>query len=222
VLFRSFFLDYDNVQLLGSSPEMLVRLEGSKLTTRPLAGTRPRSADVEEDEKLKIEMLLDEKERAEHLMLVDLHRNDMGRVSNFGTVKVSELMSVEKFSHVQHIVSNIESELRPDLDGFDALRSCFPAGTVTGAPKIRAMEIIGELERTPRGPYAGAVGYFDFTGNMDFAITIRSIVVTGNKASLQAGAGIVADSVPEKEFAETEHKLGATLKAIASQAGGRR
>ena len=217
-----FFLDYNNVQLLGSSPEMLVRLEGSKLTTRPLAGTRPRSSDVEEDEKLKIEMLLDEKERAEHLMLVDLHRNDMGRVSNFGSVKVTELMAVEKFSHVQHIVSNIESELRADLDGFDALRSCFPAGTVTGAPKIRAMEIISELERTPRGPYAGAVGYFDFTGNMDFAITIRSIVVSGNKASLQAGAGIVADSVPEREYAETEHKLGATLKAIASQAGGRR
>ena len=217
-----FFLDYDNVQLLGSSPEMLVRLEGSKLTTRPLAGTRPRSPDVEEDEKLKIEMLLDEKERAEHLMLVDLHRNDMGRVSNFGSVKVTELMAVEKFSHVQHIVSNIESELRADLDGFDALRSCFPAGTVTGAPKIRAMEIISELERTPRGPYAGAVGYFDFTGNMDFAITIRSIVVSGNKASIQAGAGIVADSVPEREYLETEHKLGATLKAIASQAGGRR
>ena len=217
-----FFLDFSDVQLLGSSPEMLVRLEGSKLTTRPLAGTRPRSQDVEEDEKLKIEMLLDEKERAEHLMLVDLHRNDMGRVSNFGSVKVTELMAVEKFSHVQHIVSNIESELRADLDGFDALRSCFPAGTVTGAPKIRAMEIISELERTPRGPYAGAVGYFDFTGNMDFAITIRSIVVSGNKASIQAGAGIVADSVPEREYLETEHKLGATLKAIASQAGGRR
>jgi anthranilate synthase component 1 len=217
-----FFLDFSDVQLLGSSPEMLVRLEGSKLTTRPLAGTRPRSTDVEEDEKLKIEMLLDEKERAEHLMLVDLHRNDMGRVSNFGSVKVTELMSVEKFSHVQHIVSNIESELRADLDGFDALRSCFPAGTVTGAPKIRAMKIISELERVPRGPYAGAVGYFDFTGNMDFAITIRSIVVSGNNASVQAGAGIVADSVPEREYMETEHKLGATLKAIASQAGERR
>jgi len=216
-----FYLDFDQMQLLGSSPEMLVRLEGSKLTTRPLAGTRPRSADAEEDEKLKIDMLLDEKERAEHLMLVDLHRNDMGRVSKFGTVKVTELMSVEKFSHVQHIVSNIESELRSDCDGFDALRSCFPAGTVTGAPKIRAMEIIGELERSPRGPYGGAVGYFDFTGNMDFAITIRSIVVSGNRASLQAGAGIVADSVPEREFAETEHKMGAMLQAISSIGGGR-
>ncbi len=216
-----FYLDFDQLQLLGSSPEMLVRLECSKLTTRPLAGTRPRSADPEEDEKLKVDMLLDEKERAEHLMLVDLHRNDMGRVSKFGTVKVTELMSVEKFSHVQHIVSNIESELRSDCDGFDALRSCFPAGTVTGAPKIRAMEIIGELERSPRGPYGGAVGYFDFTGNMDFAITIRSIVVSGNRASLQAGAGIVADSVPEREFAETEHKMGAMLQAISSIGGGR-
>lgn len=216
-----FYLDFDQVQVLGSSPEMLVRLEGSKLTTRPLAGTRPRSADVEEDEKLKLDMLLDEKERAEHLMLVDLHRNDMGRVSRFGSVKVTELMSVEKYSHVQHIVSNVESEIRPDCDAFDALRSCFPAGTVTGAPKVRAMEIIAELERAPRGPYGGAVGYFDFTGNMDFAIAIRSIVVSGSRASLQAGAGIVADSVPEKEFMETEHKMGAMLQALSSGWGRR-
>ncbi|MEM0343101.1 MAG: anthranilate synthase component I family protein [Thermoplasmata archaeon] len=214
-----FYLDFDSIHLLGSSPEMLVRLEGTRLSTRPLAGTRRRSADIEEDEKLKMEMLLDEKERAEHLMLVDLHRNDMGRVSKFGSVKVTDLMSVEKYSHVQHIVSNIESELRPDCDAFDALKSCFPAGTVTGAPKIRAMEIISELERAPRGPYGGAVGYFDFTGNMDFAITIRSIVVAGNKASIQAGAGIVADSVPEKEYAETEHKMGAMLGAIADSCG---
>jgi anthranilate synthase component 1 len=195
---------------------MLVRLEGMKLTTRPLAGTRPRSEDPEEDEKLKLEMLLDEKERAEHLMLVDLHRNDMGRVSRFGSVKVTELMDVEKFSHVQHIVSNVESDIAPDKDAFDALRACFPAGTVTGAPKVRAMEIISELEQVPRGPYAGAVGYFDFTGNMDFGITIRSIVVSGDRASVQAGAGIVADSVPEREFAETEHKMQAMLQAIAS------
>jgi len=215
-----FYLDFGQVQLLGSSPEMLVRLENKRLTTRPLAGTRPRSNDVEEDEKLKVDMLLDEKERAEHLMLVDLHRNDMGRVSKFGSVKVNELMSVEKYSHVQHIVSNVESEIRDDCDAFDALRSCFPAGTVTGAPKIRAMEIISELEQTPRGPYAGSVGYFDFTGNMDFAITIRSIVVTGNKASIQAGAGIVADSVPEREFKETEHKMGAMIQAIRSLDGG--
>lgn len=211
-----FYLDYGQIQLLGSSPEMLVRLEGEKLTTRPLAGTRPRSPDPEEDEKLKLEMLLDEKERAEHLMLVDLHRNDMGRVSKIGTVKVTELMGVEKYSHVQHIVSNVESEIREDCDGFDALQACFPAGTVTGAPKIRAMQIISELEKNPRGPYAGTVGYFDFTGNMDFAITIRSIVISGNKASIQAGAGIVADSVPSREYMETEHKLGAMLRAIRS------
>jgi anthranilate synthase component 1 len=209
-----FFLDFNQHQLLGSSPEMLVRLEGTKLTTRPLAGTRPRAADPEEDEKLKMDMLLDEKERAEHLMLVDLHRNDMGRVSEFGSVKVTELMEVEKYSHVQHIVSNVESELRRDRDAFDALRACFPAGTVTGAPKVRAMQIISELERAPRGPYAGTVGYFDFNGSMDFAITIRSISVVGNHASVQAGAGIVYDSVPEREFAETEHKMGAMLAAI--------
>jgi len=211
-----FYLDFEKVKIIGSSPEMLVRLEGRRLTTRPLAGTRPRSHDPEEDEKLKVEMLLDEKERAEHLMLVDLHRNDMGRVSRFGTVKVNELMSAEKYSHVQHIVSNVESELREDCDGFDALRSCFPAGTVTGAPKVRAMEIIGELEKDSRGPYAGAVGFFDFNGNIDFAITIRSITATGDRASVQAGAGIVADSVPEREFAETEHKMGATLQALKS------
>jgi len=211
-----FYLDFGQVQLLGSSPEMLVRLEGTKLTTRPLAGTRPRASDPEEDEKLKLDMLLDEKERAEHLMLVDLHRNDMGRVSKFGSVKVTELMEVEKYSHVQHIVSNVESEIAPGMDAFDALRACFPAGTVTGAPKVRAMEIISELERDPRGPYAGAVGYFDYTGNMDFGITIRSIVVSGNRASIQAGAGIVADSVPEREFAETEHKMSAMLQAVAS------
>ena len=214
-----FYLDFDGIQILGSSPEMLVRLEGRKLTTRPLAGTRPRSADPEEDEKLKLEMLLDEKERAEHLMLVDLHRNDMGRVSTFGTVKVNELMSVEKYSHVQHIVSNVESELARDKDAFDALRSCFPAGTVTGAPKVRAMQIISALEKAPRGPYAGSVGYFDFTGDMDFAITIRSIVIQGNRASIQAGAGIVADSVPERELAETEHKMGAMIDAIHSTRG---
>lgn len=211
-----FYLDFGQLQLLGSSPEMLVRLEGSKLTTRPLAGTRPRASDIEKDEQLKLEMLLDEKERAEHLMLVDLHRNDMGRVSRFGSVKVNELMSIEKYSHVQHLVSNIDSEIRPECDAFDALKSCFPAGTVTGAPKIRAMEIISDLEKDLRGPYAGSVGYFDFNGNMDFAITIRSIIVSKNRASLQAGAGIVADSVPEREFTETEHKMGAMLQALAS------
>jgi anthranilate synthase component 1 len=217
-----FNLDFGKVKLLGSSPEMLVRLEGERLTTRPLAGTRPRASDPEEDEKLKLEMLLDEKERAEHLMLVDLHRNDMGRVSRFGTVKVTELMDAEKYSHVQHIVSNVESQLDAGNDAFDALKACFPAGTVTGAPKVRAMDIISELELAPRGPYAGTVGYFDFTGNMDFGITIRSIVVSGNNAKVQAGACIVADSVPEREYAETEHKMGAMLEAISSSGGGER
>jgi anthranilate synthase component 1 len=217
-----FNLDFGKVKLLGSSPEMLVRLEGDRLTTRPLAGTRPRAKDPEEDEKLKLEMLLDEKERAEHLMLVDLHRNDMGRVSRFGTVKVNDLMSAEKYSHVQHIVSNVESRLDDGRDAFDALKACFPAGTVTGAPKVRAMDLISELEVAPRGPYAGTVGYFDFTGNMDFGITIRSIVVSGDNASVQAGAGIVADSVPEREYAETEHKMGAMLEAISASGGGGR
>lgn len=212
-----FYLDFGDNKVIGSSPEMLVRLEGRRLTTRPLAGTRRRDPDPEEDEKLKLEMLLDEKERAEHLMLVDLHRNDMGRVSRTGTVKVTELMNVEKFSHVQHIVSNIESELREDCSAFDALRACFPAGTVTGAPKIRAMEIIAELEKTPRGPYAGAAGYFDFNGNMDFGIIIRSIALDGRRARLQAGAGIVHDSVPENEYVETQHKMGALLQALMTK-----
>jgi len=155
-------------------------------------------------------------------MLVDLHRNDMGRVSEFGTVKVNELMSAEKYSHVQHIVSNVESRIAEGKDAFDALKACFPAGTVSGAPKVRAMDLISELEVSPRGPYAGAVGYFDFTGNMDFGITIRSIIVSGNKASVQAGAGIVADSVPEREYQETEHKMGAMLEAISSISKGGR
>ena len=215
-----FYIDFDESKVFGSSPEMLVRLENSVLTTRPLAGTRPRSKDPEEDEKLKVSMLLDEKERAEHIMLVDLHRNDMGRVSEYGSVKVDELMGCEKYSHVQHIVSNVTSKLRKDRDCFDALRSCFPAGTVSGAPKIRAMEIIEELEMTRRGPYAGAVGYFDFCGNMDFAITIRSIFTKGNKAYLQAGAGIVADSVPENEFIETENKMGAMMSVLGGDRSG--
>lgn len=213
-----FYLDFDETKIIGSSPEMLVRLENNVLTTRPLAGTRPRSKDPEEDEKLKIDMLLDEKERAEHIMLVDLHRNDMGRVSEYGSVKVDELMGIEKYSHVQHIVSNVTSRLRKDKDCFDALKSCFPAGTVTGAPKIRAMEIIEELEKCRRGPYAGVVGYFDFSGNMDFAITIRTIFTKGNKVYTQAGAGIVADSIPEREFFETENKMDAMIKALNGDA----
>lgn len=209
-----FYLDFDETNIIGSSPEMLVRLENRTLTTRPLAGTRPRSKDLEEDEKLKVDLLTDEKERAEHVMLVDLHRNDMGKVSEYGSVKVDELMGIEKYSHVQHIVSNVTSTLREDRDCFDALKSCFPAGTVSGAPKIRAMEIIEELEPVRRGPYAGAVGYFDFSGNMDFAITIRTVFTKNNKAYLQAGAGIVLDSIPEKEFIETENKMGAMINAL--------
>jgi anthranilate synthase component 1 len=209
-----FYLDFDETNIIGSSPEMLVRLENRTLTTRPLAGTRPRSKDVEEDEKLKVDLLTDEKERAEHVMLVDLHRNDMGRVSEYGSVKVDELMGIEKYSHVQHIVSNVTSTLRKDMDCFDALKSCFPAGTVSGAPKVRAMEIIEELEPVRRGPYAGVVGYFDFSGNMDFAITIRTVFTKSNKAYLQAGAGIVLDSVPEKEYVETENKMGAMINAL--------
>jgi anthranilate synthase component 1 len=209
-----FFLDFDETKIVGSSPEMLMRLEDGVLTTRPLAGTRPRDRDPEQDEKLKIEMLLDEKERAEHVMLVDLHRNDMGSVSEYGSVKVTELMGVEKYSHVQHLVSNVVSRLRDDKDGFDALRACFPAGTVSGAPKIRAMEIIDELEPDRRGPYAGVVGYFDFSGNSNFAINIRTIFTKGDKAYVQAGAGIVADSIPENEFIETENKMGAMIRAL--------
>ncbi len=209
-----FMLDFEEACLIGSSPEMLVQLRDGVLTSKPIAGTRPRSNDVEEDEKLKVELLLDEKERAEHVMLVDLHRNDLGRVAEFGSVKVDDFMSVEKFSHVQHIVSQVRGRIRKDCDQFDALRAAFPAGTVTGAPKIRAMEIIDALEPTRRGPYAGAVGYFGFNGNMDFAITIRSLLIRGKDAYLQAGAGIVADSAPEREFFETEHKMGAILKAL--------
>lgn len=209
-----FFLDFPDTKIIGSSPEMLLRLEDGNLTTRPLAGTRHRSRDPEEDEKLKMEMLLDEKERAEHVMLVDLHRNDMGRVSEYGSVKVTELMGVEKYSHVQHIVSNVVSKLDDHHDSFDALRACFPAGTVSGAPKIRAMEIIDELEPVRRGPYAGVAGYFDFGGNCNFAINIRTIFTKGNKAYIQAGAGIVADSDPDREFIETENKMGAMLRAL--------
>ncbi len=209
-----FFLDFEDHSLIGSSPEMLVQLRGRELTTKPIAGTRPRSPDPEEDEKLKVEMFLDPKERAEHVMLVDLHRNDLGRVSEYGTVKVDQFMDVEKFSHVQHIVSRVRGIIRPKYSGFDALKASFPAGTVSGAPKIRAMEIIDELEPTQRGPYAGVVGYFDLNGNIDFAITIRSIFTKCNSLYIQAGAGIVADSNPEREFFETEHKMEAMVHAL--------
>lgn len=215
-----FYLDFGDVKIAGSSPEMLVRLRDGELTLRPIAGTRQRGKSAEEDEKLKLEMLLDEKERAEHTMLVDLGRNDLGRVAEYGTVQVNELMGIEKYSHVQHIVSNITAALQKGRDAFDVLRATFPAGTVTGAPKIRAMEIIEELEKTRRGPYAGGVGYFDFSGNLDFAIAIRTMFAKNGTAYFQAGAGIVADSVPEREFYETENKLKALTSTI--ERGGSR
>jgi anthranilate synthase component 1 len=209
-----FFLDLKDFQLIGSSPEILVRAASGTVTTRPLAGTRPRGKTNLEDKQLEEELRADEKERAEHIMLVDLGRNDIGRVSLPGTVKVSELMDVERYSHVMHLVTNVEGRLRPELTPFDALRACFPAGTVSGAPKIRAMEAIAELEPDKRGPYAGCVGYFSFSGGMDTAITIRTIVTTNGTAHVQAGAGIVYDSVPAREYEETLNKARALLKAI--------
>jgi len=209
-----FFLDLKDFQIIGSSPEILVRAVNGTATTRPLAGTRPRGKTPAEDARLEKELRNDEKERAEHIMLVDLGRNDIGRVSLPGTVKVSELMDVERYSHVMHLVTNVEGKLNPKLTTFDALRACFPAGTVSGAPKIRAMEVIAELEPDKRGPYAGCVGYFSFSGNMDTAITIRTIIMTDGTAHVQAGAGIVYDSVPAREYEETLSKARALLKAI--------
>ena len=209
-----FFLDFKGFQVIGSSPEILVRAIDGRVTTRPLAGTRPRGKTPTEDKRLEEELRADEKERAEHIMLVDLGRNDIGRVSLPGTVKVSELMDVERYSHVMHLVTNVEGKLRPDLTPIDALAACFPAGTVSGAPKIRAMEVIAELEPDKRGPYAGCVGYFSFSGAMDTAITIRTIVMTDGVAHVQAGAGIVYDSVPSREYEETMNKARALLKAI--------
>lgn len=214
-----FFLDFNDFHILGASPEILVRVEGDTVVTRPLAGTRPRGKTPAEDIRLEEELRSDEKECAEHIMLVDLGRNDIGRVSRPGTVEVSELMEVERYSHVMHLVTNVQGKLRPDMNAFDALRACFPAGTVSGAPKIRAMEIIAEVESEKRGPYAGAVGYFSFSGNMDMAIAIRTMVMTGGIAYTQAGGGIVYDSVPESEYEETMNKARALLTAI-SQAEG--
>jgi anthranilate synthase component 1 len=209
-----FFLDFKGFQVIGSSPEILVRAIDGKVTTRPLAGTRPRGKTPTEDKRLEEELRADEKERAEHIMLVDLGRNDIGRVSRPGTVRVSELMDVERYSHVMHLVTNVEGKLRPDLTPIDALAACFPAGTVSGAPKIRAMEVIAELEPDKRGPYAGCVGYFSFSGAMDTAITIRTIVMADGIAHVQAGAGIVYDSIPSREYEETMSKARALLKAI--------
>ncbi|MFH0941767.1 MAG: anthranilate synthase component I [Chloroflexota bacterium] len=210
-----FFLDFKDFQIIGASPEVLVRVEGDTVMTRPLAGTRPRGKDPAEDERLERELKSDEKERAEHIMLVDLGRNDIGRVSLPGTVEVSELMDVERYSHVMHLVTCVQGKLMPDKTAFDALRACFPAGTVSGAPKIRAMQIIAELEPEKRGPYAGAAGYFSFSHNMDMAIAIRTMVVSNGTAYVQAGCGIVYDSVPSREYDESMNKARALLKAIS-------
>jgi len=210
-----FFLDFKDFHIIGASPEILVRVEDGMVMTRPLAGTRPRGKTADEDNKLEQELKKDEKERAEHIMLVDLGRNDIGRVSQPGTVEVSELMEVERYSHVMHLVTHVQGKLRDDMNSIDALRACFPAGTVSGAPKIRAMQIIAELEPEKRGPYAGAAGYFSFSGNMDMAISIRTMVVSKGVAYTQAGCGIVYDSVPEREYEETMSKARALLKAIS-------
>jgi anthranilate synthase component 1 len=209
-----FYLNFGEIKLIGSSPEILVRLTDRKIELRPIAGTRHRGESPEKDQDLEKELLADPKERAEHIMLVDLGRNDVGKVAMPGSVTVPRLMEVERYSHVMHIVSRVEGLLKPSMDSFDLFMSAFPAGTVTGAPKIRAMEIISELEPSPRGPYAGAVGYFSFNDNMDFCITIRTIIVFKNRLSFQVGAGIVADSVPEVEYHETLSKGEAMLRAL--------
>jgi anthranilate synthase component I len=209
-----FFLRTPEVTLVGSSPEIMCRVVDRQVTVRPLAGTRPRGANEAEDRRLAEELLADPKERAEHVMLVDLGRNDVGRVAKFGSVKVSDVMVIERYSHVMHITSNVTGTLRDDLDAFDALKASLPAGTVSGAPKVRAMQIIDELEPHRRGPYAGAVGYIDYAGNMDTCIALRTLVVQGDNAYIQAGAGIVADSVPESEYQETLNKARGLLKAI--------
>ena len=209
-----FYVRTRALTLVGSSPEPLVRVEGDSVLTRPLAGTRPRGADAAEDGRLRADLLADEKERAEHVMLVDLGRNDLGRVSAPGSVTVDELMEVEYYSHVMHIVSNVTGTVAPGKDAFDALRATFPAGTVSGAPKVRAMELISGLEPAARGPYAGTVGYFGLDGAMDMCITIRTFVLTGGRAYLQSGAGIVADSDPEREYEECLHKARALHHAL--------
>jgi anthranilate synthase component 1 len=210
-----YHLVLDGVELVGSSPELLVRVAENRVTVRPIAGTRPRGSTPPEDDRLAAELLADEKERAEHVMLVDLGRNDVGRVARYGSVAVTELMRIERYSHVLHIVSQVEGELRDGVSGIDVLRATFPAGTMTGAPKVRAMEIIDELEPERRGPYAGAVGYISAGAKrMDLAITIRTCVISDGVASVQTGAGIVADSVPEREWEETENKARALLTAI--------
>ena len=217
-----YFLELDNLAIVGSSPEALVRVEQGKATLRPIAGTRARGRDAVEDQRNAEELLADPKERAEHLMLVDLGRNDLGRIARFGSVRAAELMTIEQYSHVMHIVSRLEADTADGLSAIDVLRACFPAGTVSGAPKVRAMQIIDELEPVRRGPYAGAVGYFAYGGlAMDAAIAIRTLVAAGGRAYVQAGAGIVADSVPASEYQETLAKARALLRVLArlNQAG---
>jgi anthranilate synthase component 1 len=214
-----YFLRMGDMHVLGSSPEMLVRVTGRKLEYRPIAGTHPRGRDEAEDERLEKQMLSDEKERAEHVMLVDLGRNDLGRVSEYGSVKVRDLMYVERYSHVMHIVSALEGKLRADMDALDAFAACFPAGTLSGAPKVRAMQIIEGLEPTRRGIYGGSVLYADFAGNLDSCIAIRTMLMKGKKAYLQAGAGIVADSNPKTEFDECMNKAQAVLRAVEKARG---
>ncbi|HEX6988854.1 MAG TPA: anthranilate synthase component I family protein, partial [Bacillota bacterium] len=210
-----FFLRFDaGTALLGASPELLVRVDGRRVLTRPLAGTRPRGASAEQDLALERELLADEKERAEHIMLVDLGRNDVGRVSRFGSVRVERLLYVERYSHVMHLASDVVGELADGCDAVDALAACFPAGTLSGAPKVRAMEIIAELEPVARGPYGGVVGYLGYDGNLDMCIAIRTVLAHRGRAHLQVGAGIVADSDPDREFAETENKARSALRAV--------
>lgn len=209
-----YLLRMGDLSIVGSSPEILVRLEGDEIQLRPIAGTRPRGATPAEDRRLEAELLSDPKELAEHVMLVDLGRNDVGRVARWGSVKADELMGIERYSHVMHIVSNVSGILHEGLTALDALKSCLPAGTLSGAPKVRAMQVIDEMESTKRGPYGGAVGYFDFSGNMDTCITIRTIVMQGSDIYVQAGGGIVADSVPATEYEETLNKARALLRAI--------
>lgn len=209
-----FYLKFGDLHLAGSSPEILVRVTDGEVVVRPIAGTRPRGKNPTEDKALEADLLADPKEKAEHIMLVDLGRNDVGRVAEPGTVVVDDLMIIERYSHVMHIVSNVVGRLKKGLDAFDTLGACFPAGTVSGAPKIRAMEIIDEIENVRRGPYAGAIGYFSFDGNLDTCITIRTCVIKDNQVYVQAGAGIVADSVPATEYEETRNKAGALLKAV--------
>ena len=216
-----YFLELDGVSLVGASPEVLVRVEDSTVTVRPIAGTRPRGRTPDEERALADDLLHDEKELAEHRMLLDLGRNDVGRVAEYGSVAVPELMVVERYSHVMHLVSQVEGKLREGLGAIDVFRACFPAGTLSGAPKVRAMEIIDELEPVRRGPYGGAVGHFNYGGmSMDTAITIRTLVATGGKAYVQAGAGIVADSDPSREYEETLNKAQALLQAVAMVSGG--